>query len=75
MADVTLEFIAERLERIQTELAAMRADIAAIRADVATLREDVTVLGTLYLRLERNDLQIKEALARVENRVAKLETA
>lgn len=69
-----MEFIAERLERIQTELAAMRADTAAIRTDIAVMRDDITVLGTLYLRLERNDVQIKDILARVETRVAKLET-
>ena len=75
MTEITLEFIAERLERIQTEQAAMRAQFAGMQATLADLQADGTVLATMVLRVERGIVQIKDILARVDSRVDKLEHA
>lgn len=68
MADVTLEFIAERLERIQTEQIAMRADVINMRAEI-------TVLGGMVFRIERDLVLIKDIMGRLDNRIGKLEHA
>lgn len=68
MADVTLEFIAERLERIQTEQIAMRADVTNMRAEI-------TVLGGMVFRIERDLVLIKDIMGRLDNRIGKLEHA
>ena len=65
---ITLEFIAERLERIQTEQTAMCADMIDMKADIR-------VLGNLYLRLERGQEQIKDILGRIDNRLTKIEVS
>lgn len=68
MADVTLEFIAERLERIQAEQASMRAAMADMAADQ-------TVLTQMVLRIERNIVQVRDHLGRMDARIAHLESA
>ena len=73
MTAVTLEFIAERLERIQTEQAKTRGDITEIRAAMTDMAADQTVLGQMMLRVERNIVQIKEHLGRMDTRIAHLE--
>lgn len=65
---VTLDFVAVRLERIQTEQASMRAAMADIAAGQ-------TVLTQMVLRVERNIVQIKDHLGRMDNRIANLEPA
>ena len=66
MAEITLDFIGERLERIQAEQTAMRDDIRNIQADI-------TVMGQAWLRVERTLVQTRDILARMEARLAKLE--
>jgi predicted nucleic acid-binding Zn-ribbon protein len=66
MAEVTMEFIGELLVRIQAEQTAMRQDIAEMRAEI-------TVLTHMVFRIERDIVLIKDAIGRLDNRVARLE--
>jgi uncharacterized protein (UPF0335 family) len=75
MADVTLEFIANRLERIQVEQTAIRADITAIRADITDTKASITVLGNIALRIERDLVLVKDVLGHLDNRLRKVEDA
>jgi hypothetical protein len=64
--DVTLDFIAKRLERIQGEQAEMRSAINDMSAGQ-------TVLTDMVLRLARDMVQIKDLLGRMDNRISKIE--
>jgi hypothetical protein len=68
MADepVTLEFIAWRLDRIQTE----QGELRRIAGNTAA---DITVLTELVLKLARDGVQIKEMLGRLEGRISRIE--
>lgn len=75
MVEVTLEFIAKRLDAIQADQSAMRADQAAIRASLADLAADQTVLTEMVLRVERKLVQVRDHLGRIDGRLAHLESA
>jgi hypothetical protein len=64
--EVTLDFIAQRLERIQAEQ-------TEIRQTVHDTAADVTVLTGLVLRLARDMVHVKEMLGRMESRISKIE--
>jgi hypothetical protein len=64
--DVTLDFIARRLERIQSKQAETRSAISDISAGQ-------TVLTEMVLRLARDMVQIKDLLGRMDNRISKIE--
>lgn len=66
MTEVTLEFIAKRLERIQT-------DLTELRAEVADLRAGQTVLTEMVFRVQRDMVQVKELLGRMDSRISRLE--
>jgi hypothetical protein len=64
--DVTLEFIAKRLERIQSGQAEMRSVISDMSAGQ-------TVLTEMVLKLARDMVLIKELLGRMDSRISKIE--
>jgi septation ring formation regulator EzrA len=66
MADVTLDFIAERLDRIQGDIANLKDDMAVLTAIIR--RQDATFSAMLD-ELRATHSQI----SRIANRVAKLE--
>ena len=68
MPEPSRQFIAERLGRIQ-------ADIATMSADIGDMKADITVLTGMVLWLEPGMVQTREALARLENRIDRIEPA
>jgi hypothetical protein len=64
--DVTLEFIAKRLERVQSGQAEMRSVISDMSAGQ-------TVLTEMVLKLVRDMVQVKDLLGRMDNRISKIE--
>jgi hypothetical protein len=69
MSDVTLEIIAERLERIQAEQASMCAAMADMAADQTML------IARTMLGIEVNIVQVRDHLGRIDARIARLESA
>lgn len=67
MTDVTLEFIAKRLEIIQAEQREARAELTEVRLGL-------TVLTEMTLKVMRDMVQVKEMLGRMESRLSKFES-
>jgi hypothetical protein len=66
MAEITFEFIAERLDRIQTDMGILKDDMRVLSAIV--MRQDAT-LSAVLTELRALHSQI----SRIGNRVSKLE--
>ena len=73
MADVTLEFLGTQLERLLREFADMRAEMANMRTAQSDLADGQTVLTQTMFRVERDIVQVKDILARIDGRVRRLE--
>jgi hypothetical protein len=75
MAEPDLNLIMERLLAIQTDMREMRADITGIRVTLETLGDSQTVLGNMFLRIERDMVQVKRLLGQMDARLVHLEQA
>jgi hypothetical protein len=77
MTEISLEFIGERLERIQAEQADMRAGIARVEASIASIKDDINVLTAIVLRLDgstgREFRSLYEQIGRMTERIRKIE--
>jgi hypothetical protein len=75
MAEPDLNLIMERLLAIQTDMREVRADITGIRVILETLGDSQTVLGNMFLRIERDMVQVKRLLGQMDARLVHLEQA
>jgi hypothetical protein len=75
MAEPDLALIMERLLAIQTDMREIRSDIANIHTTLETLADGQTVLGNMFLRIERDMVQVKRLLSQMDARLVHLEQA
>jgi predicted nuclease with TOPRIM domain len=72
MVEPSLEFIAERLERLQTEFRAFRhlsSDVAQLRADVLRVQEDLSDLRQSHEMLRESHDTLREYTLELRKRI------
>jgi hypothetical protein len=66
MTEVDLNFISEQLKRLLSEQASMRATLV-----ISAMGQ--TVLGQMIMRLERDMVQVKRLVGKMDTRISHLE--
>jgi uncharacterized protein YeeX (DUF496 family) len=75
MPDITLEFIAARLDQIQTTLALMQSDIERLKDDNIVTAAILTRLENNVMRQAADTGRTLAIVNRISDRVLKLETS
>ena len=73
MPDPDLNLIMERLLAIQADMREIRTDITGMHATLEALGDGQTVLGNMFLRIERDMVQVKRLLGQMDARLVHLE--
>jgi chromosome segregation ATPase len=75
MTDDVLDFLRERFARVDRRFDDIEKRMDSIEHNVRELSYGQTVLTEMVLRLARDMVQMKDMLGRLDNRLARLETA
>lgn len=73
MTDISLEFIAEQLERVLAEQASVRTRFDNVDGELGDMHAGLTVLTEMAMKHARDMVQVKNILGRLDNRIAQLE--